>query len=39
MVSGVKLPGIGGEFKILSDFRELSFCGPFGSCFVYMISL
>ncbi len=28
IVAGVKMPGIGGEFWILSDFRELSFCGP-----------
>ncbi len=29
MVAGVKRPGIGGGNLILSDFRELSFCGPF----------
>ena len=27
------MPGIGGGFRILSDFRELSFCGPCGPCF------
>ena len=30
MVAGVKLPGIGSGFRILIDFRELSFCGPCG---------
>ncbi len=31
MVEGVKNPGIGGCFRILSEFRaELSFCGPCG---------
>ena len=29
MVAGVKMPCIGGAFRILSDFRTLSFCGPF----------
>ncbi len=24
------MPGIGGEFWILGDFEELSFCGPYG---------
>ncbi len=28
MVVGVKMPGIGEGFLILSDFGELSFCGP-----------
>ena len=28
MVVGVKEPGISGFYKILSDFRELIFCGP-----------
>ncbi len=28
MVAGVKMPGIGGEFYMISDFKELSFCGP-----------
>ena len=28
MVAGVKVPGIGGEFSVLGDFRELNFCGP-----------
>ena len=28
MVAGVKMPGISDEFRILSDFRELSLCGP-----------
>ena len=35
MVAGVKLPGIGGLFKILSAFREPSFCGPCGPCTSY----
>ncbi len=29
MVAGMKMPGIGG-FRILSDFKELSFFGPCG---------
>ncbi len=34
MVVVVKIPGIGGAFRILSEFRELSLCGPFGPCFM-----
>ena len=30
IVVGVKMPGIGGGFVIVSDLRELSFCGPCG---------
>ncbi len=33
MGSGVNMPGISGGLRILSDFRELSFCGPYGPCF------
>ena len=33
MIAGVKIPCIGGGFRVLNDFRELSFCGPFGPCF------
>ncbi len=32
MIVGVKIPGIGGGFSILSDFGELSLCGPYGCC-------
>ena len=28
MFRGVKMAGIGEGFGILSDFKELSFCGP-----------
>ncbi len=38
MVAGVKMPGIGGVFGILNDFRELSCCGPCGP-FFYMNGL
>ena len=31
--NGCRRTGIGGGFWILSDFRELSFCGPCGTCF------
>ncbi len=35
MVAGMKMPGIGARvFCILSDFRELSFCGPCGPCYI-----
>ena len=27
IVGGVKIPGIVGKFLILSDFKELSYCG------------
>ena len=27
------MPGIGGDFLILGDFRELSFCGTCGPCY------
>ena len=33
MVAGVKVPGLGVGFCLLSDFREQSFCGPCGPCF------
>ncbi len=33
MVAGVKIPGIGEGFWILSDFRKLSFSGSRGPCF------
>ena len=29
----IENPGIGVGYWILSDFRELGFCGPFGPCF------
>ncbi len=35
MVAGVKMPSINGRFLNLSDFRELSFCGPCGPYFSY----
>ncbi len=35
MVVGVKMAGIGEGFGILSNFRELRFCGPCGPCFNY----
>ena len=28
MVARWKMPGIGGWFRILSDFKEVKFCGP-----------
>ena len=31
------IPGIGGGFWILIDFRELNFCGPCGPCFPLML--
>ena len=36
MVAGVKMPGIGGGFGNLSDFRELSFCGPFTKKIIFL---
>ena len=33
MAAGARIPGIGGGFWILSDFRELSFFGYCGPCF------
>ena len=39
MVVEGKMPGIGEEFLILSDIRELSTCGPCGPCFVYQYEL
>ncbi len=35
MVIRVEIPGIGGAFLILSNFKELSFCGP---CVPYFIN-
>ncbi len=35
MVAGVRMPGISGRGVILSDFRELSLCGPCEPFFVY----
>ena len=32
MVVGVKMPGIGEGFCILSDFQELNLCGPCRPC-------
>ncbi len=29
------MPGIGVVFRILINFRELSFCGPYGPCFFH----
>ncbi len=34
MVTGLKMTGIGGGFRILSDLRELSLGGPCGPCFL-----
>ena len=31
MVAGVKMSGIGEGFRIISDFRKLSHCGPYFS--------
>ena len=39
MVAVVKISGIGGEFWILGDYRELSLCGPCGPWFVRISSL
>ncbi len=35
MVAGLKMPGISGEFGILIDFIELSFCDSCWPCFIY----
>ena len=34
MVAGVKMSVIGEGIGLLSDFRELSFCGPCGPFFI-----
>ncbi len=38
MVVEVIMPGIGAKgFWIQHDFRELSFCGPWGPCLIFLI--
>ncbi len=32
IVAGAKMPGIDWVFLIISEFTELSFCGPCGPC-------